>query len=432
MTFDYQNPVVRQRIYGGKFGLERETLRVDADGHLAQTRHPFGDDERISRDFCENQVEIITPPVNSAREAVDELAGLHMQVVETLKELPTGAEYLWPFSNPPRISGEDEIPVARFDGSQTPKMTYREYLAAKYGKRKMLFCGIHCNYSFEESLLQEEFAHSTFSDFQTYKNSVYLSLAQKLAEYGWLIVYLTAASPVSDPSLFDEGIDGDRYASARCGEHGYWNNFVPVFDYGSIEAYTESIWRYIREGAIVSPSELYYPIRLKPEGENRLDHLRDNGVNHIELRMLDVNPLTPAGIFEQDISFVRLLIIYLMSLEDNVLNTTAQKIAVNNFKRAALYGDYSTFVDVSGRPYTADYYRKPIRDAAADLLNDIRVFFVSLDAPAEVFEVLAYQQNKLRVGWNRYAVRIRETFGQNFTEKVLALAKEYAGENDSI
>lgn len=432
MTLDYQNPVVRERIYRGKFGLERETLRVDAEGHLAQTRHPFGDDEHISRDFCENQVEIITPPANSAGEAVDELAKLHMRAVNTLKTLKTGEEYLWPFSNPPRISGEEEIPVARFDGSQTPKMTYRQYLAHKYGKRKMLFCGIHCNYSFDERLLEEGFAQSGFPDFQAYKNSIYLSLAQKLAEYGWLIVYLTAASSVSDPSLFDKGIHGSRYASARCGECGYWNDFVPVFDYGSMEAYTESIWRYIKEGAIVSPSELYYPIRLKPKGENRLDHLRDNGVNHIELRMLDVNPLTSVGIFEQDISFIQLFIVYLMSLEDTVFNDTAQKIAVNNFKRAARYGDYSTFVDVSGGVLSTGYYRKPIREAAADLLNDIRVFFVSLNAPAEVFEVLGYQQNKLRDGRNRYAVKVRETFGEGFTEKGLALAKKYAGENDSI
>ena len=50
--------------YAGKFGIERETLRVDSQGKLAQTPHPFGSDEHITRDFCENQIELITPVCN--------------------------------------------------------------------------------------------------------------------------------------------------------------------------------------------------------------------------------------------------------------------------------------------------------------------------------------------------------------------------------
>ena len=39
--------------FSGKFGIERETLRIDSHGRLAQTPHPFGNDEHITRDFCE-------------------------------------------------------------------------------------------------------------------------------------------------------------------------------------------------------------------------------------------------------------------------------------------------------------------------------------------------------------------------------------------
>ena len=197
---------------------------------------------------------------------------------------------------------------------------------------------------------------------------------------------------------------------------------MPVFDYTDIEAYTESIWRYIKEGAIVSPSELYYPIRLKPKGENRLDHLRDNGVNHIELRMLDVNPLTPEGIFEKDIAFIQLLILYLMSSEDGAPDENAQKIAVRNFQQAARYDDGAVTVLNPDVPGSA----KGIKEAAAEILSDMRVFFVSLSAPWNVFDVLAYQENKLLDEQNRYAVKIREIYGDNFTEKGLALTKQYA------
>ena len=419
MTFNFTNPRIREYMYSGGFGLERETLRVNTEGRLAQTSHPFGDDEHISRDFCENQVEIITPPTDSAASVTQSLGMLHRQVASTLLSLPDGREYLWPFSNPPRISGEDEIPVAQFRGVQSAKTSYRQYLAHKYGKRKMLFCGIHCNFSFHDSLLKAGFEQSRTEDFRTYKNGVYLTLARMLAEYGWLIVYLTAASSVSDPSLFDDGSDGGRYSSPRCGERGYWNDFVPVLRYDNLNDYTDSIWQFIRDGKIVSPSELYYPIRLKPKGENRLDHLRSSGVNHIELRMLDVNPLTPVGIFDEDIAFIQLLILYLMSLEKSDFDETAQTAAVSNFKNAALYDDESVFIDFGGSS-------QPIRDAASDILRKMRTFFLSLDAPEEVSVLLDYQENKLRSPQNRYAVKIRETFGGDYTAKGLELAARYA------
>ena len=419
MTFNFSHPDVREFLYSGGFGLERETLRVDGNGRLSQIAHPFGDDPHISRDFCENQVEIITPPTDSPHNAVESLHALHRKAAANLLSLPTGREILWPFSNPPFITGEDEIPIANFRGGQSEKTVYREYLARKYGKKKMLFCGIHCNFSFHESLLQAGYEESGMETFRAYKDAVYLTLAQRLVEYGWLIVWLTAASPVSDPSLFEKGIDGSRYASPRCGDVGYWNDFVPVLDYDSIEQYTESIWRYIKEGAIVSPSELYYPIRLKPKGENRLDHLRLNGVNHIELRMLDVNPLTPVGIFEEDIAFIQLLILWLMSLEESELDETAQKNAVNNMKTAALYDEQHIMIERGGEC-------KPIREAAAEVWHAMRDFFRSLDAPEEIFAILDDQRRKINDARNRYAVIIREQYGDNYSAKGLALAKQYA------
>ena len=419
MTFNFSNPLLREHLYSGSFGLERETLRVDRKGRLSQIAHPFGDEAHISRDFCENQVEIITPPTDSPHNAVESLHALHRKAAAKLLSLPTGQEVLWPFSNPPFITGEDEIPIADFRGGQSEKTVYREYLARKYGKKKMLFCGIHCNFSFHESLLQAGFEESGMKTFRAYKDAVYLTLAQRLLEYGWLIVWLTAASPVSDPSLFEKGIDGSRYASPRCGDVGYWNDFVPVLNYASIEQYTESIWRYIKEGSIVSPSELYYPIRLKPKGENRLDHLRLNGVNHIELRMLDVNPLTSVGIFEEDIAFIQLLILWLMSLEGSELDEESQKNAVNNIKNAALYDEERIFIENNGE-------KTPIREAAAKVLRDMRDLFLSVDAQEEVFALLDYQQKKTEDAHNRYAVKIREQYGENYTAKGLALAKKYA------
>lgn len=135
------------------------------------------------------------------------------------------------------------------------------------------------------------------------KNHLYLELAKKMALYGWLLVVITAASPILDSSFVEKGIfDRDVFtgmASVRCSEMGYWNDFAPVFDYENIDTYVKSIQKYVDQGILSSPSELYYPIRLKPKGENHLDTLQKSGINHIELRMFDLNPLVKDGVEEK-------------------------------------------------------------------------------------------------------------------------------------
>ncbi len=60
-TLDVRAPALRPLAFDGNFGLEREALRVTADGRMAHTPHPFpADHPRIVRDFCENQTEINT------------------------------------------------------------------------------------------------------------------------------------------------------------------------------------------------------------------------------------------------------------------------------------------------------------------------------------------------------------------------------------
>lgn len=391
---------IKDRIYAGHFGLERETLRVDEHNTLAQTPHPFGDHPNVSRDFCENQVEIITDVADSAHEVVEQLRQFHNYVTETLHTLKSGAEHLWLHSNPPPISGEDEIPIAEFTGVQQSKSAYRKYLAHKYGKKKMLFSGIHCNYSFHEELVSESFRQygDGFESLQAFKDALYLRLAQRLVQYSWLLVYLTAASPVCDES-FVAGVSKRQYASMRCSEIGYWNDFVPVLSYENIFEYAKSIQNYIDNRQIMSISELYYPIRLKPKGENNIDNLVLRGVNHIELRMFDINPLSDVGIFEQDIEFVQLLIVYLMSLGDMPFGAREQTDAVTNMKQAALFDDAHIFI-IDGTRKTN------IKTAAGEVLDEMESFFQSAEAPAWVFGQLAYQREKLLFPEKRYAEQL--------------------------
>ena len=188
----------------GYFGLEKESLRVTPQGFLAHTKHPFPDNPRIERDFCENQVELITGAADSTEKAWQELKDLQKQAASTLAHLKTGKELLWPCSNPPYVRGAKDISIASYQGKLQGKTAYREYLAAKYGKKKMLFSGIHFNFSFSEAFLEEGYRQSHYADMQEYKDAVYLELAKKVTRYSWLIVYLTAASPVMDGSFFQD------------------------------------------------------------------------------------------------------------------------------------------------------------------------------------------------------------------------------------
>ena len=60
-------------IFECNIGLEKESLRIDKNGRLAQTEHPFLGNPNIDRDFCENQVEIITNPAGSPHDAYLEI-----------------------------------------------------------------------------------------------------------------------------------------------------------------------------------------------------------------------------------------------------------------------------------------------------------------------------------------------------------------------
>lgn len=307
-----EKEAVRAQIFDGNFGLEKESLRILENGKLSHSPHPFPDDEHIVRDFCENQTEINTSVHTSIKGALDELT-FHTERIQKKLQTLSQREYLWPFSNPPYIENEQDIPVAVFEGVQVSKTAYRDYLSEKYGRYKMTFSGIHVNYSFSEELLKADFSLQETTDYTDYKNQLYLDLAKGLAVYGWILVAVTAASPILDSSFVEKGVyDRDVFtgmASVRCSEMGYWNQFAPLFDYESIASYADSIQKYVDNGLLKTASELYYPIRLKPKGENNLDTLRESGVNHIELRMYDLNPLTEAGVEEKDILFAQLLMV---------------------------------------------------------------------------------------------------------------------------
>lgn len=412
------HPSVRSLLLQGSFGLEKESLRITPEGFMAHTPHPFPNDNHIVRDFCENQTEINTPVVDSAQAAVESLLQYTKQITHTLSAMPE-QELLWPFSNPPYIKDEEDIPVAQFTGDFASKTEYREYLSNRYGRYKMSLAGIHFNYSFGEALLEADFALSGGNSYREYKNQLYVELAEKTAAYGWLMTAITAASPLMDRSYVEKGKkDGAVFngmGSVRCSEVGYWNYFAPIFDYSSVRNYADSIQSYVESGLIRYPSELYYPIRLKPDGAYDLKKLREDGVNHIELRMFDLNPLTAAGVEEQDVLFGQLFLVWLASIPRCQLDEKAQVQAVQNFKNAAHY-DLKTVKIVM-----PDGTSSSVADAALRIIRQMQVFYAGFSD--QVQKTLTFELNKFVEAENRYAWQLRRQFDGDFVKKGLLLAK---------
>lgn len=349
-------------IFNSNFGLERETIRVTAAGSMAQTPHPFVGNKFLDRDFCENQLELITPVCSSIDELMDTLKKLDKFAKDKLMQQ---GECLWMNSNPPHFETEDDIPVAHFEGSQSFKHDYRINLERRYGKRLMLYSGIHFNVSFSEDFIRSIYDGNT--DYNTFKNELYFRLSKQVFRYSWLLVMLTAASPVYDLSLDGDNLNGegfDGYASRRNSEKGYWNQFIPELDYSSLDSYIASIENYINKGVLFSAGELYLPVRLKPSGSNNLNSLTENGVNHIELRMFDLNPLSPIGVFREDLEFAYYFLIYLLDLPDFIFTPELQKAAVLNHRASAKYDLDKTKIN-----------GYPALDAALGLLDDMSIYY---------------------------------------------------------
>lgn len=419
----FEDKTIREAMYAGTFGLEREALRVLPDGTFAKTPHPFPATGQIVRDFCENQTEINTASHDSIAGVLEELGELDRQLKDKLNALPE-PELLWPFSNPPYIRDESDIPIAQFEGELREKTEYRNYLSTKYGRYKMTFSGIHFNFSFHESLLQREYelrgGDATGMDYYRFKDRFYLDLAQALMEYGWLLMALTAASPLLDASFLDKGRTGETVfsgmASCRCSEWGYWNDFVPVLSYEDLGAYSASIQKYIDKGLLVAPSELYYPVRLKSKGANDLNALAERGVSHIEFRMLDLNPLAPLCIEEKDLLFAHLLMLWAVAGDVPQFTECDQHRVVSNLKRAAHY-DLSTVIFRSCAGDGVSMER-----AGRDVLEQMIDFF--RDAPEMYREALAFEYEKLTDPAKRYAAIIKERFGADYVRSGLRLAEE--------
>ena len=313
-------------MLSGSFGIEWESLRARGDGELALTPHPelFGDKLKnplVTTDFSESQIEIITPTFNT----IDETFDTFSLIADLVNASLPYDEYLWFQSIPCILPYGDQIPIAQYSGEGKSSQRYREDLAKKYGLKKQMISGIHFNFSFSDEFLKKiyELEESPLT-FKEFKNNVYLKIARNYLRYCWLIIYLTGCSIGSHNTfsrdcirLMDAEDDyGSFYStkgpSFRNSSCGYKNLKELLPSYESVDAFVNDINSFIENGDLSEAKELYTQIRLKPKNpQDLLNSLKNDGIEYIEVRTLDVNPFYQCGLIRQDMKFLHLFLIYM-------------------------------------------------------------------------------------------------------------------------
>jgi len=357
-------------LKGSMVGLEKESLRVNSEGKIAQTPHPttFGSaltHPYITTDYSEALLEFITPPFHEMGEALGFLRDLQQFVYNRLDE-----EVLWATSMPCVVAGESSIPIAYYGESNAGKMktVYRRGLGHRYGRVMQVIAGVHFNYSYSDAFWQAlQQLEGDDRCLRTYISDRYFDLLRNLLRVGWLIPYLFGASPAvcksflngkkSSLKSFDQYTYYEPHAtSLRMGDIGYQNNkenetgikanydslddyvaslscaiSTPCPEYKAIGIKVDGEYRQLNDNILQIENEYYSTVRPKQllEGYEKPSlALKKRGVRYIELRSLDVNAFDPLGINESQLYFVEALLLYCL-LSDSTPITPQERIEID-------------------------------------------------------------------------------------------------------
>ncbi len=368
----------------GKWGFEKETLRINPQGKLALTPHPkqFGDKTThpyITTDFSESQLELITPPFNSIEKAYDYLEVIHRKVINNLDN-----ELLWPFSMPGNLPDENTIPIARFNNTKEgkEKEIYRNGLALRYGKKMQMISGVHYNFSFGNDFWELLHKQSEKNiDKQTFINNSYFRLARNYLRYRWLLLYLFGASPIADNTynqtilhklnLYDACCPNRKLNSyikntttLRMSPLGYVNEQQnkQKISCNNLEDYINDLKKLLNmksphfnkfgifrdnqqiqlnDNILQLAAEYYCPIRFKQPDigdETPLDALLSHGIDYIEIRTFDLDPFDKTGISLQQLYFVHVFMLYCLFENSPKFTSMEEEIIDQNIYKTSLKG----------------------------------------------------------------------------------------------
>ena len=343
-------------------GIEKESLRSQPGGGLALTPHPAAlgsalTHARITTDFSESQVELITGVHGGVEACLDELTQIHQFTYRSLRD--AGDEMLWVSSMPCGLPTDETIPLGRYGSSNVgrAKSVYRMGLGHRYGRRMQTISGIHYNWSLPGVTSEQ-----------------YFSLIRNFRRHAFLLLTLFGASPAVC-STFVEGRQHELQklnehtmymphgTSLRMGRLGYQSDAQSslAVSYNSLEGYGASLqdaltrpyaayeavgiqnpggdYNQLATTLLQIENEFYGTIRPKrviDQGERPLHALRERGVEYVEVRLMDLDPFVPVGITAQTMRFIDVFLLHCL-LTDSPRDTPDEiaALARNQHRTAA-------------------------------------------------------------------------------------------------
>ncbi len=404
-------------IRGGLRGVEKESLRVSADGTLSRRPHPpaFGaalTHPYITTDYSEALPELVTPPHRTQWETLQFLCDVHAFIQRRLD-----GELLWPASMPCELPPDDEIPIADYGPSNLGRMktVYRRGLGYRYGRAMQAIAGVHFNYSLPAKFWPEYQAFAGRSEpIQEFRSAELMGLVRNYRRVAWLVTYLFGASPALCRSFRPEGhellapLDSATWyapyaTSLRMSDLGYRNksqgrlsiraNSLAEYLAGLRGAVTTTEPRYAEIGVVVDgeyrqlnanilqiENEYYSTIRPKPSKASKsrpLVALAETGVDYVEVRTLDLSSADPVGMNQGELRFIEALLIYCLLVDSPPISPGEQAEIDMRDLAVAREGRRPNLTVVDGGR------ERPLRERGLELTAGIREVAALLDADAQ-------------------------------------------------
>jgi glutamate--cysteine ligase len=434
------------QLIGMRRGLEKESLRANADGGLALTPHPVAlgsalTHPKITTDFSESQVELITGVHSDVEACLAELTQIHQFTYRSMQA--AGTEMLWVSSMPCGLPTDETIPLGRYGSSNVgrAKSVYRMGLGHRYGRRMQTISGIHYNWSLPGVTSEQ-----------------YFSLIRNFRRHAFLLLTLFGASPAVC-STFVAGRQHELQklsehtmympfgTSLRMGRLGYQSDAQSslAVSYNSLEGYGASLqdaltrpyppyekvgiqnpggdYNQLATTLLQIENEFYGTIRPKRvirQGERPLHALRDRGVEYVEVRLMDLDPFVPVGIAAATMRFLDVFLLHCL-LSDSPPDTPAEiaALARNQHRTAA-----------SGREPGLTLERgdatKSLIDWGLELVEQCQLIAARLDdahGGASYAEAVAAAGNSLRHPETLPSARILKVMSENFANSFVKFVR---------
>lgn len=387
-------------------GIEKESLRVTADGHISGNPHPQAlgsslTNPYITTDFSESLLEFITPAYSDIDACLGTMENIHRFTLQNLEN----DEMLWVSSMPCPLGSAEEIPIAQYGTSNVGKLKtlYRHGLSNRYGRLMQIVSGIHYNFSMPESFWQPYQKICGFEgELQDFKTDKYLHLIRNFHRYSWLLLYLFGASPAACKCFvqgrehhLQELDESSLYlpdaTCLRMGNLGYKSEaqkslFVcyneldsyvdclreamstPYPEYEAMGQSRDGKYLQLNTNLLQLENEFYSTIRPKrvvKRGQRPLEALTQGGIEYIEVRALDLNPYLPFGIDAEQIHFLDSFLLHCLLSESPECHKQEFFEVADNIAKVVEHGrNPELSLNLEGKP-------KNMRDWANEILAEV-------------------------------------------------------------